>query len=115
LDGWEIVTTYKALSARTIKVEEKLAKTFPGDNDVLIVELERKPIFKPGPNHEIRDLHSTRSLFLELAEMDTIVTAKMPGISKLLRQIIAFSPRYGANKKLRYPRPLCTSAKRHCI
>jgi hypothetical protein len=95
LDGWEIVTTYKVLPARTIKVEEKLAKTLKGDNDILIVELARKPIFKPG--HEVTDLQSVRSLFIELSGSDTLVTPKFLGSSKLLRQIIAFSPKYGAN------------------
>jgi hypothetical protein len=46
LDGWEILTTYKVLPSRAIRVEDKLAKAFKGDNDVLIVELERKPIFQ---------------------------------------------------------------------
>ena len=95
MDGWEILTTYKVLPSRAIRVEEKLARIFKGDNDVLIVELERKPIFKPG--HEFTDLHSIRSLFIELADSDTLVTPQFLGNSKLFRQIVAFSPRYGAN------------------
>ena len=95
LNGWEILTTYRVLPSRTIKVEEKLAKIFKGDNDVLIVELEQKPIFKPG--NEVTDLQSIRTLFIELTDLDTLVTPQSPGNSKLLRQIIAFSPKYGAH------------------
>src|SRR5688572_12977103 len=71
LDGWEYVTTFKVLPDRTISVVDKESKLLTGNDDVLIVDLERKPIFKPG--QEVTDLHSTRSLLIQLNSTDSLV------------------------------------------
>jgi hypothetical protein len=96
LDGWEYVTTFKVLPNKTISVVDKESKLLTGDNDVLIVDLKRKPIFKPG--QQVTDLHSTRSLLIQLSVTDSLVRPDKLGSSKLYRRIIAFSPDYGTNE-----------------
>jgi hypothetical protein len=96
LDGWEYVTTFKVFPDRTISVVDKESKLLHGNDDVLIVDLERKPIFKPG--QEVTDLHSTRSLLIQLNLTDSLVRPDNLGSSKLYRRIIAFSPEYGTNE-----------------
>ncbi|MGC3945537.1 MAG: hypothetical protein QM762_13640 [Chryseolinea sp.] len=96
LDGWEYVTTFKVLPNKTISVVDKESKIMTGDNHVLIFDLERKPIFKPG--QELTDLHSTRSLLIQLSPTDSLVRPDNLGSSKMYRQIIAFSPDYGTNE-----------------
>jgi hypothetical protein len=98
LDGWEISTTYRILPSRTIRIEDKIARTFSGTNNVLIVESIHQPIFKP--DHVVTDLTSFRDLFIELSDSDTLVTPQSAGNSKMIRQITAFSPDFGA-KQLR--------------
>jgi len=96
LDGWEILTTYHVIPSGTITVDDKIFKIKPGDNNVLIVDLERKPIVKKG-KQEPTDLRSKRSLVIELSPADTLVSPNRIGTSKLYRQILAMSPRYGTN------------------
>jgi hypothetical protein len=96
LDGWEISTTYRILPSRTIRIEDKIARTFSGTNKVLIIESIHQPIFKP--DHVVTDLTSFRDLFIELSDSDTLVTPQAPGTSKILRQITAFSPDFGAKE-----------------
>ena len=67
LDGWEYVTTFQVLPERTISVVDKEAKLLARNGDVVIVDVERKPIFKPG--RETTDLHfrcSQRNVRLRL-------------------------------------------------
>jgi hypothetical protein len=96
LDGWGYVTTFKVLPDRIISVVDKEAKLLTGDDNVLIVDLERKPIFKPG--QEVTDLYSTRSLLIQLNSTDSLVRPDNLGSSRLYRHIIAFSPEYGTNE-----------------
>jgi len=96
IDGWEYVTTFKTYPARSLTVVEKRAKIISGDNSVLVVEWERKPILKPNVS-EPRDLRSYRFLFAELNLKDTLVSPAHLGSSKIIREIIAMSPQYGVN------------------
>ena len=97
LDGWEYVTTFKTYPYSSIDVVERRAKIVSGENYVLVVELERKLIFKPnGP--ELTDLHSFRFLFAELNSKDTLVSPAHLGSSKIIREIITISPQYGVNE-----------------
>jgi hypothetical protein len=96
INGWEYVTTFKTYPARSLTVVEKRAKIISGDNSVLVVELEKKPILKPNVS-EPRDLHSYRFLFVELSLKDTLVSPAHLGSSRIIREIIAMSPQYGVN------------------
>ena len=95
VDDWETITKYTVLPNREITVMGKQSQIVQGNNNVLIVELETKPIFKPG--HELTDLHSIRSLLIELNPVDSVVRPDMLGSSKLYRRVVAFSPQYGTN------------------
>lgn len=96
LDGWEYVTTFRIYPSRSLTVIEKRAKVIPGDNSVLVVELEKVPIYKPNVP-KLTDLHSYRFLFAELSLKDTLVSPAHLGNSKIIREIIAMSPQYGVN------------------
>jgi len=95
--GWEYVTTFQIYPAKSINIIEKRVKLVRGENHVLGVALEKKPILKPNAP-EIKDLQSHRFLFLELCLKDSVVNPSNLGCSKIIREIIAMSPNYGANK-----------------
>lgn len=64
---------------------------------MLVVELERKPIFKPNVSQPT-DLHCYKFLFAELSLKDTLVSPSHLGNSKIIREIIAMSPQYGVGE-----------------
>lgn len=96
LDGWEIKTTYQVYPSKTISIVGKRHRINSGENNVLIVSRELTPVVKPGET-EPRDLRSIRNLIIELSQTDTLVNPNKLGSSKLLREILAFSPKYGTN------------------
>jgi hypothetical protein len=96
LDGWEIKTTYQVYPSKTIVVVDKRFKINSGENNVLIVSREQIPVVKVGQT-EPTDLRSIRNLIIELNQTDTLVNPTKLGSSKILREILAFSPNYGTN------------------
>jgi hypothetical protein len=96
LDGWEIRTTYQVYPSKTIVIVDKRFKINSGENNVLIVSREKIPIVKVGQT-EPADLRSIRNLIIELSQTDTLVNPTKLGSSKILREILAFSPNYGTN------------------
>jgi hypothetical protein len=97
VEGLEILTTYRVIPAGTVAIDaNKTFKIKPGNNNILIVDLEQNPIVKKG-KQQPTDLRSKRSLVIELNTLDTLVSPDKLGKSKLYRQIIAMSPRYGTN------------------
>ncbi len=95
IEHWEISTTIKTYKNSTLNVDtvDNDYKITDGNNQVLIVTTEKKPVFKEGK--ELTDLYSTKSLLIELDTLDNFITADNPSYSKLYRQLIAFSPDYG--------------------
>jgi hypothetical protein len=98
VDYWEITKTYETFSNSSLLIDtlENNFKIVPGENQVLILEIERNPIFKKGK--ELTDLASAKSLLIELNIEDNEVSNLRPSNSKLFRKLIAFSPDYGINK-----------------
>ncbi len=95
VDHWEITKTFLTYNNSTLLVDtvDNEYKVTAGHNQILIVTIERNPIFKE--NKELTDLYSTKSLLIELDTSDNLVTAKTPSNSKLFRKLIAFSPDHG--------------------
>lgn len=96
LNGWEYITTFTVLPKKTISIVDKESKIIAGNNDVLVVDVERKPIFKLG--QEILDINSTISLLIQLYPSDSVVRPNHLGASRLYRRVVAFSPQYGVNE-----------------
>jgi hypothetical protein len=96
VDGWEINTTYQVYPSKTTSIVDKGFKINSGENNVLIVSRELTPVVKIGQT-EPRDLRSIRNLIIELSQTDTLVNPTKLGSSKILREILAFSPNYGTN------------------
>jgi hypothetical protein len=96
LDGWEIKTAYRVYPSKTISIVDKRFKISAGENNVLIVSREIIPVVKAGQT-EPTDLRSIRNLVIELSQSDTLVNPAKLGSSKVLREILGFSPRYGTN------------------
>lgn len=94
LEGWAIKITYQIHLSKTISVVDRRFRIKPGKNNVLIVSRAVCPVVKPGQT-EPRDLRSVRNLVIELSQTDTIVSPINLGSSKMLREILAFSPNYG--------------------
>ena len=92
---WEYVTTFTVLPSKQITVFEKQSEIIEGNNNVFIITLEVRPIFKPG-KHFI-DLHSYRSILIELSNNDSLVTPMNLGRSHIYREVLAMSPQYGTN------------------
>jgi hypothetical protein len=93
--GWEYVTTFKVLPSKQITVFEKQSEIVDGNNNVFIITSEVRPIFKPGKH--LTDLHSYRSILIELSNNDSIVTPMNLGRSHIYREVLAMSPQYGTN------------------
>jgi hypothetical protein len=95
IDHWEISRTFRTYDKASLLTNAtgNDYKVAAGDNQVLIVTTENKPVFKKGK--EVEDLYSSSSLLIELDKADTLVTAKAPSRSVLLRLLLAFSPDYG--------------------
>jgi hypothetical protein len=93
--GWEYVTTFKVLPSKQITVFEKRSEIVEGNNNVFIITLEVRPIFKPGKH--LTDLHSYRSILIELSNKDSVVTPMNLGRSHIYREVLAMSPQYGTN------------------
>jgi hypothetical protein len=96
LDGWEIKTTYQVYPSKTISITGKSFKVNTGVNNVLIISRELIPVVKAG-QAEPTDLRSVRNLIIELSHADNLVSPSNLGSSKILREILAFSPDYGTN------------------
>lgn len=96
LDGWESLTTFQVSPSKSIIVSDKRAKIIQGSNNVLVVELQRKPILKRETD-KLSDVHTARRLVIELNPQDTFVTPGKLHQSKIYREILAMSPRYGVN------------------
>ena len=97
VDHWEINRTYETHNNSKLNIDtlENEYRIESGLNQVLILSVEKKPIFKEGKN--ISDLYSTESLLIELDIADHLVSTSKPANSKLYRKTIAFSPDYGIN------------------
>ena len=97
VDHWEITKTYNTYNNSTLNIDtvENEYQIVSGNNQILIVTIERSPVFKEGK--ELTDLYSTKSLLIELDTADNFVTAEKPQNSGLFRKLIAFSPDYGIN------------------
>lgn len=88
--GWEYVTTFKILPSKQIIIFEKQSEIVEGNNNVFIITSEVRPIFKPGKH--LTDLHSYRSILIELSNNDSIVTPMNLGRSHIYREVLARSP-----------------------
>jgi hypothetical protein len=97
VDHWEITKNYNTYNNSKLSIDtvENEYQIVSGNNQILIVTIEKNPIFKEGK--ELTDLYSTKSLLLELDTADNYVTAEKPQNSGLFRKLIAFSPDYGIN------------------
>ena len=95
LSGWEYVTTFNVLPSKQITIFEKQSEIVEGNNNVFIITSEVRPIFKPGKN--LTDLHSYRSILIELSHNDSVVTPMNLGRSHIYREVLAMSPQYGTN------------------
>ncbi|TYP73666.1 hypothetical protein [Aquimarina intermedia] len=97
VDHWEITRTFETYNNSELIIDtlENAYKIEGGINQVLIISVERNPIFKEGK--ELSDLYSTKSLLIELDISDSLVSTSKPTNSKLFRKLIAFSPDYGIN------------------
>ncbi|WP_338220517.1 hypothetical protein [Algoriphagus sp. oki45] len=97
VDHWEITKTYLTYNNSSFLIDtvNNEFKVIDGHNQILIVTIERNPIFKEGK--ELTDLYSTESLLIELDSSDNLVTVQKPSNSKLFRKLVAFSPDYGIN------------------
>lgn len=93
--GWEYVTTFKILPSKQITIFEKQSELVDGNHSVFIITSEVRPIFKPGKH--LTDLHSYRSILIELSNDDSIVTPMNLGRSHIYRELLAMSPQYGTN------------------
>lgn len=93
--GWEYITTFKVLPSKQITVSEKQSEIIEGNNSVFIITSQALPIFKPGQH--FTDLHSYRSILIELSNKDSIVTPMNLGRSHIYREVLAMSPQYGTN------------------
>ena len=95
VDHWDITKTYLTYNHSSLLIDtvENEYKVVDGHNQILIVTIERKPIFKEGKT--LSDLYSTKSILIELDSADNLVTAETPSNSKLFRKLIAFSPDHG--------------------
>lgn len=93
--GWEYVTTFRILPSKQITIFEKQSELVDGNNTVFIITSEVRPIFKPGKH--LTDLHSYRSIFIELSNKDSLVTPMNLGKSHIYREVLAMSPQYGTN------------------
>jgi hypothetical protein len=96
LDGWEIKTTYQIYPSKSISIIDKRFKMNSGENNVLIVSKELTPVVKKGET-EPTDLRSTTNLIIELSPTDTFINPGKLGSSKILREVLAFSPDYGTS------------------
>lgn len=96
IDGWKIKTTYQVYPSKTISIVDNRFRINSGENNVLIVTREQIPVVKAGQT-EPTDLRSIRNLIIELNQADTLVNPTRLGSSKILREIIAFSPNFGTN------------------
>ena len=98
IDYWTVSTHFETFKDSQLAIDT-VQNDFlvqQGKNQVLIVTIEREPIFKEGK--ELTDLYSSSSLLFELNNEDSIVTPNNPLKSKLLRKLIAFSPEHGIKK-----------------
>ena len=95
IDHWEINTTIKTYKNSTLYVDtvDNEYQILTGNNHVLILTIEKKPVFKEGK--KLTDMYSAKSFLIELNTLDTFITAENPSNSKLYRKLIAFSPDYG--------------------
>jgi hypothetical protein len=96
LDHWEITRSYDIYSNSKIDLDylNSEYKVVGGTSCVLIIKIERQPIFKKGK--ELTDLYSSTSLIIEIDPNDSIVTTEIAkSKSKLFRQLFAFSPEGG--------------------
>lgn len=98
VDHWEVSThlqTYgnSQLAIDTVESEYQIQQ---GEKQIVVVTIDKTPVFKEGK--ELTDLHSSSSLLLELDKTDSVVTADKPLNSRLFRKIVAFSPNYGIKK-----------------
>jgi hypothetical protein len=96
IDGWEKITTIKVIYRKTIQLRGNDSKIIAGKNNLIRIELEKRPIYKPG--HFVTDIHTFRSILIEIAPLDTLITPQSLGNSKIYREIIALSPEYGTRK-----------------
>ena len=96
LDGWEVKTTYQVYPSKTISIVDKGFKINSGENNVLVVTRELIPVVKVGQT-EPTDLQSIINLIIEVSQADTLVSPSKLGSSKILREILAFSPNYGTH------------------
>ena len=100
VDHWEITRTFETynnsvLAIDTVNTEYEILSC---DKQVLIVTIEKNPVFKEG--EELTDLNSTKSILIELDNSDSLVTAANQLNSRLFKQLIAFSPVYGITSQL---------------
>ncbi|MBK6963175.1 MAG: hypothetical protein IPH20_04355 [Bacteroidales bacterium] len=96
IDRWEIKTTYQVYPSKAVSIVDNRFRINSGENNVLIVSIEQIPVVKAGQS-EPTDLWSLRKLIIELNQADTLVNPARLGSSKILREILAFSPNYGTN------------------
>ncbi len=96
INGWEYVTTFKTYPLKSLSVEEGRVKMIAGVDNILVVSTETIPLLKPTAKN-VRDLSSQRYLFIEISPSDTLIRADNLANSKLIREIVAMSPTYGAH------------------
>ena len=98
VDHWEVSTHLRTYGNSQLAIDtvENEYQVQQGENQVVIVTIDRIPIFKE--NKELTDLHTSSSLLFELNKTDSIVSAGAPLNSGLFRKLIAFSPDYGIKK-----------------
>jgi len=95
VDHYEIIKTFNIYHNKKLIVDT-VGNTFKineGNNDVLEVKIENKPVFKPGKSAD--DLYSYRNFLFELNPLDSLINTTSVSKSKLYRQVIAMSPSHG--------------------
>jgi len=96
IKGWEQVSTIQVLPNKSVFIKEKRANIIKGENNVVMVRFERRPIYKSNKD-TLMDVYASRNLLIELNWDDSLITPNHLGKSKIYREILAMSPKYGVN------------------
>lgn len=98
VDHWEVSAHFQTFGNSQLDIDtvENEYQIQQGEKQIVVVTIDKAPIFKEGK--ELTDLHSSSSLLFELDQTDSTVTADKPLNSRLFRKIVGFSPNHGIKK-----------------
>jgi len=114
LKGWEHSFSFRVLLHKSIVVVDKRASLVAGNNTVIVTKVDTHPMYLEGED-SLNDVSESRNLFIEINAIDTLITPERLGESKIYREILAFSTKYGISELKPDENIMITQDGNHCL